>query len=75
MKKRKKPTGIPQNNTFEFEGNDFTANSIIAYSSDLANELPVTIAALFNGEDTQTIQFNQEIHFTDFESLYFEIQS
>lgn len=73
-KRKKKPNGIPQNNVFEFEGNDFALNSVVTYSSDISIETPITVGALFNGEGVQSVQFTETIQFNDFETLYFEVE-
>ena len=73
-KKRKKPTVFSKNNTFGFEGNDFTLSSVVTYTSDSVMEEPVTVASVYNSPDSQTVQFNEPIQFTDFESLYFEVE-
>lgn len=72
-KRKKKPTGL-QNNVFEFEGNDFTLQSVVTYSSDISIETPITVGALFNGVDVQSVQFTETIQFNDFETLYFEVE-
>ena len=72
-KKRKKPTVFAKD-TFTFDGNDFTLSSVVSYTSDSVMGEPVTVASVYNSPDSQTVIFNEPIQFTDFESLYFEIE-
>lgn len=72
-KKRKKPTGV-SGDTFTFDGNDFTSSSVVTYTSDSASEELVSVKSLFNSANSQTVIFNEPIQYTDFESLFFEVE-
>lgn len=73
-KKRKKKPTVFAKDTFTFEGQDFTLYSVVTYTSDSVMEEPVTVASVYNSPDSQTVQFNEPIQFTDFESLFFEVE-
>ena len=73
-KKRKKKPTVFAKDTFTFEGNEFTMSSVVTYTSDSVMEEPVSVASVYNSPDSQTVQFNEPIQFTDFESLFFEIE-
>jgi len=73
-KRKKKPTSVSNSNTFEFEGNDFVMGTEVTYSSDLASQVSVFVNGVYEGENTQSVLFSQDILYTDFESLFFEIE-
>lgn len=73
-KRKKKPTEMPNNNVFIFEGNDFTLQSVVTYTSDMNIDESITVGALFNGDSVQSVQFLETIQFNDIESLYFEVE-
>lgn len=73
-KRKKKPTGLPQNNVFEFEGNDFTMESVVTYTSDVVVEYPILVVSVFNSPNGQSVTFNEPIQYNDFETLYFEVE-
>ncbi|MFN5835085.1 MAG: hypothetical protein ACK459_15240 [Akkermansiaceae bacterium] len=73
-KRKKKPTGLPQDGAYTFEGNDFTTNSVATYTSDVVSQYPIEVASIFNSENSQTVFFSEEIQYKDFESLFFEVE-
>ena len=73
-KRKKKPTSFANNNSFEFEGNDFNLATISTYTSDIISEQPISVVSFYNALNSQTVTFSEPIQFTDFESLYFEIE-
>ena len=75
-KRKKKPTGIPQypNMEFTFEGNDFTLQSVVTYTSDVNIEYPISVVSVWDSPNSQTVIFNELPQVNDFESLYFEVE-
>jgi hypothetical protein len=73
-KRKKKPSAEMNSTTFEFDGNDFVLNTEVTYTSDLVNDYSVIVIGVYDGENTQTVLFSQDIQYRDFESLFFEIE-
>lgn len=75
-KRKKKPTGLPQypNMEFTFEGSDFTLQSVVTYTSDFNIEYPISVVSVWNSPNSQTVIFNELPQFTDFETLFFEVE-
>lgn len=75
-KRKKKPNGLPQypNMEYTFEGNEFNLQSVVTYTSDLVSEYPINVVSVWNSPNSQTVIFNEPIQFTDFETLYFEVE-
>ena len=71
-KRKKKPKGLPQNNIFEFEGNDFTLSSVVTYTSDLVSEYPISVVSVFDSPAGQSVTFSEPIQYNDFETLFLE---
>ena len=74
-KRKKKPTGFPQNNIFEFDENLFTTSSVVTYTSDVVfDELSVTVLSVSDSPNSQSVTFNEPIQYSDFETLLFEVE-
>ena len=73
-KRKKKPKGLPQTNIYEFEGNDFTMESVVTYTSDVVVEYPISVVSVWDSPNSQTVIFNELAQFNDFETLYFEVE-
>ena len=75
-KRKKKPKGLPQypNMEYTFEGNDFTMESVVTYTSDVVVEYPISVVSVFNSPNGQSVTFNEPIQYNDFETLYFEVE-
>ena len=75
-KRKKKPKGLPQypNMEYTFEGNDFNLQSVVTYTSDVNIEYPISVVSVWDSPNSQTVIFNELAQFTDFETLYFEVE-
>lgn len=72
-KRKKKPTSFTYD-SFEFDGNDFEMSSVVYYTSDSATSELTGVSSVFNSPNSQTVIFTSPIQFTDFESLFFEVE-
>ena len=72
-KRKKKPTSV-QNNVYEFDENIFTMSSVVTSTSDLGSEIPISVSSVINGTNSQSVEFSSAVQYTDFESLFFEIE-
>ena len=73
-RRKKKPTAV-NGSTFEFTESLFTVGSVVYYTSDqVSSEILVNVQSVFNGVGTQSVVFTENINYTDFESLEFEIE-
>lgn len=73
-KKRKKPIK-PVGQGFGFEGNDFDDESIVTVYTDIVSNIPVTVTLINNFDNEQVVTFAEQIEYTDFGSIYFEIET
>jgi len=72
-KRKKKPTSV-NNGVYTFDENIFTLSSVVTYTSDLVIEQPIQVTNVIEGVNFQLVEFISEIQYTDFESLFFEIE-